>query len=65
MTPVQAAREVVRTRTAMEVNGVLLDYQTAGAICAVANALSPESLAKLEAMPIERAGVIAWKLVRR
>lgn len=47
------------------VDGVMIDLQTANAIVTVADALSDESRAKLDAMSPERAGEIAWKLVSR
>lgn len=63
--PVEAAREVVERKSARRVDGVLLDLTTAGAIVAVADALSPANREKLEGMSITRAADIVWKLVNR
>jgi hypothetical protein len=61
--PVTAAHEVLEHFSARKVDGVLLDAMTARAIVTVAHALTPESRAKFEAMDVERAARIAWKLV--
>jgi hypothetical protein len=44
-------------------DGVLIDIQTANAIVAVYDALSPENREKFTAMSLEKAATVAWKLV--
>lgn len=62
--PVDVAREVVRTGRFDAIKGQHLDRVTAGAIVAVADALNETNVARLNAMPLERAVTIAWKLVK-
>lgn len=64
--PVQAAAIVLHTKTMKIVDGVLLDYQTAGAIDLIYRHLkTDEGKAKLRAMTLERAGLVCWKLLNR
>ena len=62
---IEAVKRVADTGQAAKVDGVLMDILTAGAIKAVYDGLSPESQARYEAMDLERAATIAWKLVKR
>lgn len=61
---VDAARDVLTTRQARKVRGVLLDLTTANAIVAVADALSSENADRLNRMELPRAAAVAWRLVR-
>lgn len=45
-------------------DGVLVDALSARVIVAVHDALAPENRERFLALPIERAGTIAWKLVK-
>lgn len=56
---------IIKDRSAKEIDGVLVDVQTANAIVTVADGLSEENRAKLLAMPIGKMGLIAWKLVSK
>lgn len=60
---VAEAAEVLDTRTAKKVDGVLLDLQTAQLIVRLNRALSPESREKLKRFPIQRAGEL-WTLAK-
>jgi hypothetical protein len=42
-----------------------IDLQSANAILTVAGSLNPDNRRKLDAMPVQRAAVIAWKLVSK
>ena len=64
-TVAETAALVVERHQAMKHDGVLIDAQTAGAICAVYKALGEDNRAKFDAMPVEKAARIAWKLVAR
>lgn len=63
--PVQAAAMVLHSKSAAIVDGVLLDYQSAGAIQAVYDALGEDARAKLRTLSITKAGLVCWKLVSR
>jgi hypothetical protein len=62
---VEVARRVVARHQHEEVDGVLLDAFSAGAIVAVADALSAENLARLEAMSVTKAASVCMQLVTR
>ncbi len=59
-----AVRGIVREHTAREVEGVLVDVQTANAIVTLYDALNAENQEYLESLSMERMGVIAWRLVQ-
>ena len=61
--PVTASYEVLAAGV-RKVDGMLLDAFTASAIVAVAEKLNPVNRARLEAMPLERAVRIVWKLAK-
>lgn len=62
---VALAQRVIDESTARkDAHGMLLDLTTAGAILAVAKALTPTNATRLDKMPVAKAGAIAWKLVR-
>lgn len=63
-TLISTAREVVKKRSAMRFNGHFVDLFTASAIVAVADALSEENCAKLNAMSPDKAVGIVWKLIK-
>lgn len=60
---VDAAYRVSERWQAETVGGVLLDATSARAIIAVAEALSLENRERLNALPVERAAAICWRLV--
>jgi hypothetical protein len=62
---IEQIREVHRTGTAKRVEGFLLDIQTAGALVAVYDALSPRSRRKFGDPPLDRVVDFAWKHVVR
>lgn len=55
---------IVQACQARKVDGVLVDMQTANVIATVGAALSPVNRAKLDAMPVDKAARICWKLVK-
>lgn len=59
-----AVRGIVREHTAREVEGVLVDVQTANAIVTLYDAINAENQEYLESLSMERMGVIAWRLVQ-
>lgn len=60
--PVAAAAIVLHTKSLKFFDGVLLDYQTAGAIYAVYDALSIPARERLRGMSLAQAGTVCWKL---
>ena len=62
---IEQIRRIVEQHQYEEVDGVLVDAQTAQAIVAVYDALKPENQVKFAAMDVTRAGLVAWKLVSK
>jgi hypothetical protein len=63
VSPVDAAYRVSERCQAETIDGTLLDLQSARAIIAVYEALSPENRAKMHTLSVAAAGRIAWRLV--
>ena len=61
---IEDARQVL-SGGASKVDGMLLDHFSASALVQIYDALSPENQAKLEAMPLDRAMDIVWKLASK
>lgn len=59
----EALREIVRKKSAMEVEGVLVDMQTANAIVKVYDAISETNKENFLTKSIGEMGRIAWKLL--
>ena len=62
---IEAAARVVETGQAEEIDGVLLDIQTANVITQVYEALGPANKILFSQMKPETAGKVAWKLATR
>lgn len=61
---IEDVREILDSRSAGTIDGVLMDMMSASALTQVYDALNEENQAKLLGMSIDRAGQVAWKLVR-
>ena len=57
------AVDVVTSHTAREIDGVLLDAQTANLIVNVYEKITEAQRAKLDALSLERVAALCWKLV--
>lgn len=64
-TRIDKMRNIVETRTLAEVDGVMIDVQTANAYVTVWNSLRDETRAKLDGFPMEVAGNLVWDVVTR
>ena len=62
---IEVARRIVANHSAEEIDGLLLDAQTANAIVQVHDALNPTNQAKFAAMPLALMVDTAWKLIER
>lgn len=60
----EALREIVNKKSTMEVEGVLVDMQTAKAIVMVYDALSEANKENFLTKSIGQMGNIAWKLIK-
>jgi len=60
----EALREIVRKKSAMEVEGVLVDMLTARAIIVVYDALSEENKKIFLTKSMGQMGIMAWKLIK-
>ena len=58
------AADVVTSHTAREIDGVLLDAQTANLIVNVYEKLTEDQRAKLDALSLERVAALCWKLAK-
>lgn len=56
--------DILSTKTAATIDGVLVDLQTAMLVSQVASGLNPENKAKFLSKGIATAATIAWKLVK-
>ena len=63
MNVIEQMKKIINEFQMAEVNGVMVDVQTANLIVSVYNALSEETREKFASEPIERIITIAWKLV--
>lgn len=63
--PVEAARKVLDSQTAMMFDGVLFDTFSASHVVAVADALSPANLATLRSWPLVKAVEACFQLVAK
>lgn len=63
MEKIDLCREIVDEASGMEIDGVLVDMQSANAIVSVYENLSEPNQAKFIEYPIVRMGMIAWELV--
>lgn len=61
---IDKCREIIKSHQFQEINGVVVDAQTARAIITVYDALSPENQEKFASMSIGKMSSIAWKLVK-
>lgn len=62
---IDAIRDIVTSHSSKMIDGVLVDAQTANVIVQVYDALNDENKVKFAAMPIERMGDAAWRLVSK
>lgn len=60
---IDQVKAVLQSKGAQEIDGTLLDINSANAIAKVFDGLSPENQQKMLAMDIGQAGKVAWKLV--
>ena len=63
MSKLEKIRAIVTDCTACEIDGALVDMQTANAITVVGDALSDANRAKFGALHVSRMADIAWKCV--
>lgn len=64
MDRISKLRRIVNSHSATEVEGLLIDVQTANAFCKVYDGLSkPQNRASLLSLPIKKAVDVCWKLV--
>ena len=56
-------RDVVETKSAARIDGLLLDLFTASAVIQVHDALNPDNQGKFAALPLRRMVDVTWKLV--
>lgn len=59
------ARQILDSGSYKKVDGMLLDHFSASALVQIFDALSPENQAKLEAMALDKAMDIVWKLAAK
>jgi len=59
------ARQILDSGSYKKVDGMLLDHFSASALVQIFDALSPENQAKLEAMSLDKAMDIVWKLAAK
>lgn len=57
-----ASCEVVALKSCIEIEGYLLDMQTANLVRTIYDSLSPKNRKKLESLPLMRQVDICWKL---
>lgn len=62
---IDRARAIVAAHSAEEIDGVLLDVQTAAAIVTVHDALNETNRAKFAALTLPVMAAVAWKLVTK
>lgn len=62
---IDAIRQIVTDHSAKKIDGVFVDATTANAIITVYDALNDENKAKFAALPIDRMGDAAWKLLSK
>lgn len=61
---IAACREIVAARQYAKVDGTMVDLFTASAIVTVHDALNEKNQATYSAMPIDRMGLIAFRLLK-
>jgi len=64
MNTIDILRKIVAERQHQEIDGVIVDMQSANVIVTVYDALNDTNKAKLIAMPIEKMASVAWKMVK-
>lgn len=63
-TGIQACFAIVEAKQYRKVNEVMVDLFSASAITKVYEALSPENRLKLEALPVQKAASVCFKLLK-
>ena len=58
-------RRIVRNHQCEEVDGLMIDAQTANAVCSVYDNLKPANQDKFISMDIGSIGLIAWEVLSR
>lgn len=61
---IAAVRSIVERQQYAKIDGCMVDLFTASAIVAVYDALNETNRAKYAALPIDRMGIVAFKLVK-
>lgn len=61
---IEQCRTIVRESQYRKVNEVMVDLFSASAIVAVYDALNEENRTKFAALPVARAGAVAFKLIK-
>ena len=58
-------RRIVRDHQCEEVDGIMIDAQTANAVCTVYDNLQPANQDKFISMDIGSIGIIAWEVLSK
>lgn len=61
---VSELEDMVKHHKAKEIDGILVDVQTANLILQVRQALSPANRAQFDTWPIKKQGILAWRAVK-
>lgn len=64
MSLITTCERIVQNHQCEKHDGVLIDAQTANVIATVGAALNPTNRARLDAMPVDKAARVCWKLVK-
>jgi hypothetical protein len=61
---IERLRDIVTSKSAARVDGLLVDLFTASAMVQVHDALSPPNQAKFAALPLRRMVDVGWKVIK-
>jgi hypothetical protein len=61
---IEQFRAIVEARSYAEIDGIVIDMQSANAVCTVYDALNEANRVKFCSVPADKMVTIAWKLIK-